>query len=231
VRCRLRGWLSGSGQSPQRVSVPPVRHSGGQRRAKDPRLRTGSFRLGLFTDFSSFSCFSCLSNWTPLQATHRPLSGCPAHGGTPDHHEPQQHSRPQNRMCPKRVQTRIGTFGSITPKRAESLALQGILTCSPDGIGTHATALRGRFTGFRSYPLAQRFRPKALRTLGSLVFFAPDVSHHFASFFVTFHPDVSQACPKHTRTRSAANNHPQPHLVIGASDRLLRPPVNVAASQ
>ena len=40
-----------------------------------------NFRLGLFAGLSSFSCFSCLSNWTPLQATHRPLSGCPAHGG------------------------------------------------------------------------------------------------------------------------------------------------------
>lgn len=40
-----------------------------------------NFRLGLFAGLSSFSCFSCLSNWTPLQRTHRPLSRCPAHGG------------------------------------------------------------------------------------------------------------------------------------------------------
>ncbi len=26
--------------------------------------------------------------------------------------------------------------------------------------------------------------------------FAQDLSHQFASFFITFHPDVSQACPK-----------------------------------
>ncbi len=35
-----------------------------------------------------------------------------------------------------------------------------------------------------------------MRALGFLVVFAQDLSHQFAPFFITFHPDVSQACPK-----------------------------------
>jgi hypothetical protein len=42
----------------------------------------------------------------------------------------------------------------------------------------------------------QRFRPKALRATGFLVILAHGLSHQFASFFIAFHPDVSQACPK-----------------------------------
>ncbi len=42
----------------------------------------------------------------------------------------------------------------------------------------------------------QRFRPKALRALGFSVAFAQNLSHQFASFFISIHPDVSQACPK-----------------------------------
>lgn len=77
----------------------------------------------------------------------------------------------------------------------------------------------------------QRFRQKAELALGSRMFFAQDISHQFASHFIVSHPDVAQAWPKHSRKQGAARDHPNLGSVIGANDRVLHPPLIVAANR
>ncbi len=51
---------------------------------------------------------------------------------------------------------------------------------------------------------------KVVRALGFLVIFAQDLLHQFASIFITFHPDVSQACPKTMIPETQAGSRSRP---------------------